>query len=151
MKIKSMILSFFGKSAAACVGLCLLFYIAMEILAGTSLDAPLGIPFGQFMLLLLSAVLLAASSYLLLLPLPKIVTILLNYIACFLSVFLTFAFGGKFTQTSESVPVFMMVFTVSYAIFWGIFLFFRFILYPEKRREKSKKEQKKEAEYVNRF
>lgn len=151
MKIKNFIFSFIGKSCAACVGLCLLFYIAMESLAQGSLDVPLGIPLGQFILLLISALLLSAASYLFQLPLPKLINLLLNYIACFLSVFLTFAVGGKFNVTGAGVPAFALVFTVAYAIIFGFVLFFHFLLHPEARKAKSKKEQKKEAEYVNRF
>ena len=152
MNIKKSILSFFGKTCATCVGLTILFYILIEILATTSLDIVRAIPAGQFFLLLLCALLLNAASYLLLLPLSKAIRILLHYIACILSLLFTFAATEKISLSSASgVLVFVVIFSLLYALYWGALLLVRFLLYPERRRARTKKEQKAEAEYVNRF
>jgi hypothetical protein len=71
MNVKSHIISFFGKTCTACVGLSLLFYIVMAILSETSLEITSAIPFGQFLLLLLAGALLTGAGYLFLLPLSK--------------------------------------------------------------------------------
>ena len=152
MNIKQSILYFFGKTCAAFVGLALLFFILLAILSQTDLDVVRALPLGQFLILLLTAALLNGSAYLLRLPLPKIVCILLNYIACILSLFITFIASGKIiASNAANVLVFLVVFSFFYGLYWGLFLLIRFLLYPEKRREKTKKEQQREAEYVNRF
>ncbi|MBE6655361.1 MAG: hypothetical protein E7609_00625 [Ruminococcaceae bacterium] len=152
MNIKNAILSFFGKTCAACVGLSLLFYLLIEILSSTSLDIIRGIPAGQFLLLLLCAALLNAASYLLRLSFPKPIRILLHYIVCILSLFITFIASGKVIATSAvNILVFLVIFSFLYAIYWAVFLLVRFLLFPQKRREKTKKEQKRESEYINRF
>lgn len=152
MNIKKSILSFFGKTCTACVGLTLLFYILIEILSATSLDIVRGIPVGQFLLLVLCAALLNAASYIFLAPLPKGVCILLHYIICILSLFVTFVASGKVILSSATnVLVFFVIFSFLYAAYWGLFLLVRFLLYPEKRSEKAQREKRKEAEYVNRF
>ena len=152
MNIKKSILSFFGKTCAAAVGLALLFYVLIEILATTSLDIVRAIPAGQFLLLLLCAALLNGASYLLRLPLHRALNILLHYIACILSLFITFAATGKVAlSNATSVLVFLVIFSVLYAAYWGVLTLVRFLLFPENRKEKSKAELKKEAEYVNRF
>ena len=152
MNIKKSILSFFGKTCTACVGLALLFYILLAILSQSSLDIVQALPAGQFLLLLLTAALLNGASYLLLLPLHKAINILLHYIVCILSLFVTFAASGKvIAANATSTLVFFVIFSVLYAAYWGILLLVRFLLFPEKRKEKTKAEQKKEAEYVNRF
>ena len=152
MNVKKSILSFFGKTCAACIGLTILFYLMIEILATTSLDIVRAIPAGQFFLLLLCAALLNAASYLLLLPIAKPLRILLHYISCILSLLLTFAATGKIALSNGAgVLVFLVIFSLLYALYWGILLLIRFLLYPERRRARTKKEQKAEAEYVNRF
>ena len=147
MKIRNSIFSFFGKSCTACVALSLIFYVFMEINYANSLELERGISFGQFLLLLLCAALFSASSFLFLLPLPKVANLLLNYIVSFLSFFVVFYIAGKFFNFLAA----FLLFTVFYAVFWGLLLLFRFLFYPERRREKTKAEEKKEAEYVNRF
>jgi hypothetical protein len=119
----------------------------MEISYANSLDVTHGISFGQFLLLLLCSALLAAAAFLMLLPLPKAVNVLLNYIISFLSVYVVFGAAGKLLNPFAA----WILFTVFYALFWGIFLLFRYIFYPERREEKSRLEQREEAEYVNRF
>ena len=152
MNIKKSILSFFGKTCTSCVGLSLLFYLLIEILSTTSLDIVRALPAGQFLLLLLCAALLNAASYIFLLPLPKAINVLLHYIVCILSLFVTFIATGKVVASNAAnVLVFFVIFSFLYALYWGLFLLARFLLFPEKRKEKTKKEQKKEAEYVNRF
>lgn len=152
MNIRKSILSFFGKTCTACVGLALLFYILLTILSQSSLDIVQALPAGQFLLLLLTAALLNGASYILRLPLPKAVCTLLHYIICISSLFLTFVASGKLLITNAtSTLVFFVIFSVLYAAYWGILLLVRFLLFPEKRKEKTKAEQKKEAEYVNRF
>ena len=149
---RKFIFSFFGKTCVAFVGLALLFYIMLGILAQSSLNIVQALPLGQFLLLLLTAALLNGAAYLLRLPLPKAVCILLNYIACILSLFITFAASGKLVANNASnALVFLVLFSFFYGLYWGIFLLARFLLFPEKRREKSKKEKQREAEYVNRF
>ena len=102
--------------------------------------------------MLLCAALLNAASYLLLLPSSKAIRILLHYIACILSLLLTFAATGKISLSSASgVLVFVVIFSLLYALYWGVLLLIRFLFYPERRRARSKKEQKAESEYVNRF
>lgn len=147
MKARNFILSFFGRTCAAAVALSMIFYIFMEIAYASSLELERGISFSQFLLLLLCAACLSASAFLFLLPLPKIANLLLNYIASFLSFYIIFSAAGKFFNFLAT----WLLFTVFYAVFWGLFLLFRFLFYPEKRREKSKAEAQKEAEYVNRF
>ena len=152
MNIKQSVLSFFGKVCTACVGLTLLFYILLAILSESSLDVVRALPAGQFLLLLLTAVLLTASAYILRLPLPKAIRILLNYIVCISSLFITFAFSGKnLVSNATAAIVFFVIFSFLYGIYWGILLLVRYLLYPEKRREKTKKEKEREASYVNRF
>ena len=152
MNFKKSILSFFGKTCTACVGLSILFYILIEILATTDLNIVRAIPAGQFFLLLLCAALLNAASYLFLLPVPKGISVLLHYISCILSLIFTFAATGKIALSSaSSILVFVFIFSFLSALYWGLLLLFRFLLYPERRRERTKKELKKEAEYVNRF
>lgn len=152
MKIKNEILSFIGKSCTACVGLSLLFYIVMEIIFSTSIDRERGIPFTQFLLLLLCAFLLTGASYLFRLPFPKALNLLLHFAVSFLSLFITFVASGKLVKSgATSVLVFLVLFSVLYGLCFGIFLLFRFLFFPEKRQEKAKKERQKEAEYVNRF
>ena len=147
MKIRDLIPSFFARACCASVALSTVFYIFMEIAYSTSLDVVNGIAFGQFLLLFLCAALLAGASYLFLLPLPRSVNVLLTYITNFLSLFIVFNAAGK---TLSFLPT-LLIFTLFYAIFFGILFLFRLIFYPEKRREKTKAEEKKEAEYVNRF
>lgn len=152
MNFKKSLLSFFGKVSAACIGLTILFYILIEILATTDLDIVRAIPAGQFFLLLLCAVLLNLASYLLLLPCSKAINVLLHYIACILSLLITFAATGKISLSRPAaVLVFLVIFSFLYALYWGALLLVRFLLYPERRAERAKKEKKKEAEYINRF
>lgn len=152
MKIKHAILSFFGKTCTACVGLSLLFYILLGILSQSSLSIVQALPVGQFLLLLLCAALLNGAAYLLRLPLHRTFCVLLHYITCILSLFVTFLFSGKIIATNATnVLVFLVIFSLFYGLYWGALLLVRFLLFPEKRREKTKKEQKREAEYVNRF
>ena len=151
MNIRKSILSFFGKTCTACVGLALLFYILLAILSQSSLSIVQALPVGQFLLLLLTAALLNVAAYLLRLPLPKAVCVLLHYITCILSLFITFLFSGKIAVNAANILVFLVIFSFFYGLYWGALLLFRFLLFPEKRREKTKKEQKREAEYVNRF
>ena len=145
MKIRNMILSFFGKTCVGCVGLAIIFYTFTEITYASSVDAVPGIGFSRFMLLLLTSALFAASSYLFLIPIPKILNFLLNYIFCFSSFFLIFHFAGSFNGFLAP----WIIFTLFYAVFWGAYLLLRFLLYPEKRKRAA--EKKKEEEYVNRF
>lgn len=152
MNIRKSIFSFFGKTCASCVGLTLLFYVLIEILSATSLDIVRGIPVGQFLLLLLCAALLNAAAYIFRAPLPKVACILLHYIICILSLFVTFVASGKvILSNATNVLVFFVIFSFLYAAYWGLFLLMRFLLFPEKRSEKAQREKRKEAEYVNRF
>lgn len=152
MKIRHAVLSFFGKTCTACVGLALLFYILLAIFAQSSLSIVQALPLGQFLLLLLCAALLNGAAYLLRLPLPRAICVLLHYIACILSLFITFLSAGKIVvANATNVLVFLVVFSLFYGLYWGALLLIRFLLFPEKRREKTKKEKKREAEYVNRF
>ena len=152
MNIKKSFLSFFGKTCTACVGLTLLFYILIEILSATSLEIVRAIPVGQFLLLFLCAALLNAASYVFLLPLSKAIRVLLHYIVCVLSLLITFVATGKvMISNAVNILVFFVIFSFLYGAYWGLFLLARFLLFPEKRREKTKKEKQREAEYINRF
>ncbi len=152
MKFKEFIFPFLGKVCAACVGLALLFYTALTLLSLGSLEGTRGIPFSQFALLLLCALLLTAASYLLRLQLPRLLCVVLHYFACFFSLFLTFLIAGNLVVISPtSILVFLFLFSALYGLYWGIFSLARFLLFPEKRREKTKKEKQKEEEYVPRF
>lgn len=152
MNIKSHIVSFFGKTCAACVGLSILFYTVMAILSDTSLEITNAIPFGQFMLLLLSGALLTGASYLFLLPFAKAICVLLHFIACFILLLLTFVLAGNLlVLNAGSILVFLVIYAVCYFAAFGIFHLLRYLFFPEARREKAAKEKKAEEEYVKRF
>ena len=152
MNIKSHIISFFGKTFAACVGLCLLFYILMGILSDTSLEVTNAIPFGQFMILLLTGALLTAASYLLRLPFPKPLCVLLHFIVSFLLLLITFILAENLILLNAgSILVFLVIFAVCYLSAFGLYRLARYLFFPELRDEKTKKEQKEAEEYVKRF
>ena len=152
MKFKQFIFPFLAKACAACVGLALLFYTALTLLSLGELEGARGIPFSQFLLLLLCALLLTAASYLLKLNLPRFICLILHFFACFFSLFITFiAAGNLVVLSAASVLVFLFLFSVLYGIYWGLFVLLRFLIFPERRNEKRKKEKKKEEEYVPRF
>lgn len=152
MNVKSHIISFFGKTCTACVGLSLLFYIVMAILSETSLEITSAIPFGQFLLLLLAGALLTGAGYLFLLPLSKAINVLLHFIACFVLLLLTFIFSGNLiVLNAGSILVFFVVYAVCYFAVFGLYRLFRYLFFPEIRDEKTKKEKKEEEEYVKRF
>ena len=152
MNVKSHIISFFGKTCAACVGLSLLFYIVMAILSETSLEITSAIPFGQFLLLLLAGALLTAAGYLFRLPLSKAINVLLHFISCFILLLLTFVLSGNLiVLNAGSILVFFVIYAVCYLAVFGLYRLCRYLFFPEIRNEKTKKEKKEEEEYVKRF
>ena len=147
MNVKSHIISFFGKTCAACVGLSLLFYIVMAILSETSLEITSAIPFGQFLLLLLAGALLTAAGYLFRLPLSKAINVLLHFISCFILLLS----GNLIVLNAGSILVFFVIYAVCYLAVFGLYRLCRYLFFPEIRNEKTKKEKKEEEEYVKRF
>lgn len=152
MKFKQFIFPFLGKACAACVGLALLFYTALTLVSLGSLEGTRGIPFSQFLLLLLCALFLTGASYLLRLPIARPIRIICHYFTCFFALFITFVTAGNLVIVSTAnVLVFLFLFSAVYGLYWGAFSLVRFLLFPEKRKEKTRKEKQKEEEYVPRF
>lgn len=152
MKIKSVIYTLVGRACAICVGISLLFFTVAQIAAYIRMEGELGISFSQYLLFLLFSFVLSGASYFFRMPLPRAVNLLCHYACCLLSFFITFIAAGKLvTLTPSVVLVFVAIFTVLYALFFGIFLLVRKLLGSSSKSSKIDRKSKAEEEYQSRF
>lgn len=152
MKIKSVIYTLVGRACAICVGTSLLFFTVAQIASYIRMDGELGISFSQYLLFLLFSFVLAGASYLFRLPLPRAVNLLIHYASCLLSFFITFIAAGKLVRvTASAILVFAMIFTLLYAVVFGICLLIRKLVGSPEKVAKSNKKHEAEEEYRSRF
>ncbi|MBO5653313.1 MAG: hypothetical protein J6S44_03775 [Clostridia bacterium] len=132
MKIKNLLLELISRACIICVAVSLLFFVVAKIVTANTVGGELGISFSQYGLFALFSLLLAAASYLFRLPLSKALCFLIHYVATGASFFIMFAIAGKLTAKSfGGAMVFFALFTLLYAVFFGVYLLFKRLLFPE--------------------
>lgn len=152
MKMKSIISTLVSRACLICVGISLFFFTVAQIAAYVRMDGELGVSFSQYLLFLLFSFILAGASYSFRLPLPSAVNVLIHYAICLLSFFITFIAAGKLVRmTASTVLVFTVIFTLLYALVFGIFLLIKRLFGKAEKQEKTARKSKAEAEYQNRF
>ena len=152
MKVRDLFLGILTRASSVCVGMSLVFFIVAQIASSSRLEGELGISFSQYLLFILFSFAITGAGYLFRLPLPYLLNLLIHYAVCLLSFIITFMAVGKLVATGGiSLFVFAVVFTVFYAVCFGLYLLLRFLLFPEKRNERTKKKKKEAQVYVDRF
>lgn len=137
MKIKSFLLELFSRACIICVAVSMLFFALAKIVTLNSLDGELGISFSQYALFALFSLILAGASYLFRLPLSKFLCLLIHFVTTGVSFFVMFAVAGKLNLKSfGGAMVFFALFTLLYALFFGIYLLFKRLLFPEAFKKK---------------
>ena len=147
MKIRSFLLKLISRACIICVAISFLFFVVAQIVTINSLDGELGISFSQYALFALFSLLLAAAGYLFRLPLSKFLRLFIHFVVTGVSFFVMFAVAGKLNLKSfGGAMVFFALFTLLYALFFGVYLLFKRLLFPEALKKK------KDAEvYEKRF
>ena len=152
MKLKTLIASLVGRACAICVGISLLFFTVAQIASYVRMDGELGISFSQYLLFVLFSLVLAGASYIFRLPLPRVLNLLIHYASCLLSFFVTFLAAGKLVKlTPSACLVFAVIFTLLYALVFGVYLLVRKLFRISPKSEKSDRKTKAEEEYRSRF
>lgn len=148
MKVKDFILKFISRACCVCVAISLLFFTVAQIIMATSLENEVGISFSQYALFLLFSFLLCGAAYLFRLPLPKALNLLIHYLVCAVCFFVMFSVTGKLQLGNfGKATVFFVIFTLFYALFFGIYLLFTRVLL----RDKTRSQKKAEEVYEKRF
>ena len=137
MKIKALVLELLSRACIVCVAVSMLFFLVAKIVTVNSLDGELGISFSQYALFALFSLLLAAAGYHFRLPISKILRLLIHFVTTGVSFFVMFAVAGKLNLKSfGGALVFFVLFTLLYALFFGIYLLLKRLLYPEAFQKK---------------
>lgn len=131
MKIKAFLLELLSRACIVCVAVSMLFFVIAKIVTINSLDGELGISFSQYALFALFSLILAAAGYLFRLPISKVLRLFLHFVTTGASFFVMFAVAGKLSLKSfGGAMVFFVIFTLLYALFFGIYLLFKRLLSP---------------------
>ena len=137
MKIKSFLLELISRACIICVAISMLFFVVAKIVTVNSLDGELGISFSQYALFALFSLLLTGAGYLFRLPISKVLRLFIHFVATGVSFFVMFAVAGKLSLKSfGGAMVFFALFTLLYALFFGIYRLFRRLLFPEAFKKK---------------
>jgi hypothetical protein len=137
------------RACTACVTLSFVFFACMKIFNLSDGISELAIPFSQYLLFFVFALCLSGAAYIFRIPLSRPLVIFIHYAACAAVFFVTFLIAGKLSfENASRVFLWIVLFTVFYAIALGVYLLIRFLLYRKKRTEKKEKEQ---ALYEKRF
>ena len=144
MKVRDFILQLISRACVICVAVSLLFFAVAAIVTANSLDGALGISFSQYALFMLFSLLLTGAGYLFRLPVSGVLRLLIHYLVAGACFFIMFAVAGKLNVGSfGGAMVFFTLFTIFYALFFGIYLLIKWLLYPEKRKKKAEQHYEK--------
>lgn len=148
MKIRAFIFELLSRACMTCVAVSLLFFAVAAIVTANSLDGKPAIPFSQYALFFLFSLLLAAAGYLFRLPTHKVLRLLIHFLVTAACFFVMFAVAGKLNMHNfGGAMVFFSLFTLFYALFFGVYLLLKWLLFPESRKKKAKAEEHYEKRF----
>ncbi len=118
----------FSRASVICVAISFLMLSVTQIIKATDGGGIPAVTLAQFSLFFLFSLILAGASFLFRLPFHNALCTLIHFLSCGVAFFAVFMLAGKFAfESPAAIFIALMLYTVLYAVGFGIYMLTRLI------------------------